>query len=96
MDSDAIIAALGLEPHPEGGHYRETWRHEPADGGRGAGTAIYYLLSAGEISAWHRLDVTEIWHFYSGAPLEMQLAMEGSTTTHVLGPDLTLDSTRSS
>jgi predicted cupin superfamily sugar epimerase len=64
-----LIQRLGLERHPEGGWYRETWRDLPADGGRGTGTAIYYLLQAGEVSAWHRVDAVEIWHWYAGAPL---------------------------
>lgn len=63
---------LGLLPHPEGGHYRETWRDDPADGSRGAGTAIYFLLAAGELSRWHRLDATELWHFHAGAPLVLR------------------------
>lgn len=84
----ALIAALGLRPHPEGGHYRETWRDAPAGGGRGAGTAIYYLLSAGEVSAWHRIDAAEIWHFYGGAPLALEIREGGATTRHVLGNDV--------
>jgi Cupin superfamily (DUF985) len=62
VDARLVIERLGLEPHPEGGWYRQTWRHEPAEGSGGAGTAIYYLLAAGERSAWHRVDATEIWH----------------------------------
>jgi hypothetical protein len=77
-DADDVIAALGLEPHPEGGWFRETWR-EPA------GTAIYYLLRAGERSAWHRVDLTEIWHFYAGGPLELELR---PGNRHVLGGDV--------
>ena len=70
-DADEIIARLQLKPHPEGGHYRETWRDAPADGGRGAGTAIYFLLREGEESRWHRVDAAEIWHHYDGAPLDL-------------------------
>jgi predicted cupin superfamily sugar epimerase len=70
-DADELIARLQLQPHPEGGHYRETWRDVPADGGRGAGTAIYFLLRAGEESRWHRVDAVEIWHHYDGAPLDL-------------------------
>jgi predicted cupin superfamily sugar epimerase len=69
--ADEIIARLDLEPHPEGGHYRETWRDTPAGGGRGAGTAIYFLLRDGEESRWHRVDAVEIWHYYQGAPLSL-------------------------
>ncbi len=86
-----IIAALGLRPHPEGGHYRETYRHAPADGGRGAMTAIYYLLAAGDVSAWHRVnDADEIWHFYAGAPLALTLSANGhDAEAHRLGPGIT-------
>ena len=87
--ADAIIAALGLQPHPEGGHYRETFRDVPQGGGRGAMTAIYYLLKAGEESAWHRVDAAEIWHWYAGAPLRLKMAAENeSPSDHILGPDL--------
>ena len=68
--AEDLIARHGLLPHPEGGHYRETWRDQPASE-RGAGTAIYYLLRAGEESRWHRIDAVEIWHFYAGAPLRL-------------------------
>jgi uncharacterized protein len=73
MDAEHVIARLGLEPHPEGGWYRETWRHDPGDGSRGAGTAIYFLLTAGQRSHWHRVDADEIWHHYSGAPLVLRM-----------------------
>lgn len=69
--ADDVIARLDLAPHPEGGHFRETWRHDPGDTARGAGTAILYLLSAGERSHWHRVDADELWHFHAGAPLEL-------------------------
>ena len=72
-----IIRRFGLQPHPEGGHFAETWRDTPADGGRGSGTAIYFLLQAGEISAWHRVDATEIWHWYAGAPLVITVSPNG-------------------
>ena len=72
-----LIARLNLRPHPEGGHYAETWRDEPASGGRGAGTAIYFLLQAGEVSAWHKVDATEIWHWYAGAPLVLTVSPNG-------------------
>jgi predicted cupin superfamily sugar epimerase len=90
-DADAVIAALGLAPHPEGGYFRETWRDESdqdREQGRGHGTAIYYLLKAGEVSAWHRIDATEIWHYYAGAPLALTLRREGQETRQVLGPDI--------
>ncbi len=77
MDATAIIAQLGLEPHPEGGHYRETFRDADTVNGRSVGTAIYYLLQAGECSAWHRVDATEIWHYYAGAPLVLTISENG-------------------
>ncbi|MDH3240797.1 MAG: cupin domain-containing protein [Alphaproteobacteria bacterium] len=84
---DALIAALGLEPHPEGGRFRETWRDQAA-GARGSGTAIYYLLQEGEVSAWHRIDATEIWHHYAGAPLALTLRRDGTERRIILGPDV--------
>lgn len=87
MTADDIIRALDLKPHPEGGHYRETFRDEGAP--RGASTAIYYLLRAGEHSHWHRVDAAEVWHWYAGSPLELSLSTDGhKVTTHVLGPNL--------
>lgn len=84
-----IVVALDLRPHPEGGWYRETWRDEPADGGRGSGSAIYYLLPGGASSAWHRVDATEVWHHYTGAPLELEVSLDGRLVTiHRLGAEL--------
>lgn len=88
MTADEVIRALGLKPHPEGGYYAETHRISSPDGGRSPGTAIYYLLAHGDRSHWHRVDATEIWHFYSGAPLELSLSPGKGAETHVLGPDL--------
>ena len=88
MTADDIIETLGLAPHPEGGWYRQTWAgHEEP---RPAGTCIYYLLKPGEESRWHRVDATEIWHYYAGAPLSLRLAptMAGPARDHILGPDL--------
>lgn len=87
-DVTRIVEELGLAPHPEGGHYRETWRDTPADGGRGSGTAIYYLLAAGEISAWHRVDAVEIWHFYAGEPLELAIREGADESVFTLSPDI--------
>lgn len=92
-DADSIIATLGLRPHPEGGHYRETWRASASAGERPAGTAIYYLLAAGDRSHWHRVDAAEIWHFYAGDPLTLSIAPLGGgeePIRHQLGPDLAL------
>lgn len=89
MTADEIVAALGLVPHPEGGAYRETFRHAPPGGGRGAMTAIYYLLRAGEFSHWHRVDAAEIWHFHAGAPLVLTISPNGHDAhAHVLGTEL--------
>lgn len=88
----AIIEALDLAPHPEGGWFRETFRDAgPAEGaGRAQSTAIYYLLEAGEVSHWHRvMDAAEVWHWYAGAPLNLDLSADGRTVeTHLLGPDI--------
>ena len=87
--ADNIIADLGLQPHPEGGHFRETWRADAASGQRASGTAIYFLLKAGEVSHWHRVDAAEIWHHYAGDPLELTIAGEGGKhQSSILGPDL--------
>ena len=85
-----LADALELEPHPEGGWYAETWRHDAGDGGRPSGTAIYYLLAAGQRSHWHRVDAAEIWHFYAGDPLALSISDTdaGPTRTLLLGPDL--------
>ncbi len=88
--ADEVIAALGLLPHPEGGFYRETCRDAAPPGGRGAFTAIYYLLRRGEPSAWHRIrDAAEIWHYYAGATLELAIARPGEGPSALrLGPTL--------
>ena len=77
MTADEVIARYGLTPHPEGGHYRETFRASAEDGGRGAATSIYYLLKAGEVSAWHRVDAVEIWHYHAGDALRLELSLDG-------------------
>jgi len=87
MNADDVIRRLDLKPHPEGGHFRETFRD--AGSPRGASTAIYYLLKTGERSHWHRVDAAEIWHFYAGDALELELSPDGRTIeTHVLGANL--------
>lgn len=90
MTADQIIAKLNLAPHPEGGHYRQTWVAQNA--GRATGTCIYFLLKAGERSAWHRVDATEIWLYHSGAPLLLGMAATaaGPAQDHLLTPDLNL------
>lgn len=82
-----IISRLDLQPHPEGGRFRETFRDPRAVDGRSVGTAIYFLLSAGEVSRWHRVDAAEIWHFYAGAPLELGIA-DPAERRLILGTDL--------
>lgn len=84
-----VIATLGLKPHPEGGHYRETFRDPREIEGRSVGTAIYYLLDVGEVSAWHRVDAAEIWHWYAGAPMVITMSGNGhDAEAHHLGPDI--------
>lgn len=83
-----VIRLLDLQPHPEGGHFRETFRDAAEAVGRAASTAIYYLLAAGEVSRWHRVDATEVWHWYAGAPLELTVAGEAGLAIHRLGADL--------
>jgi predicted cupin superfamily sugar epimerase len=87
---DAIVRALNLKPHPEGGWYDETWRAAAAPGERASGTAIYYALTHGQRSHWHRIDAAETWHFYAGSPLELSLAAsdQSKPETLVLGPDI--------
>jgi len=84
-----IIARLELKPHPEGGHFRETFRDPRADeSGRSFSTAIYFLLARGERSHWHRIDAVEIWHFYAGSALSLQI-VDGEVRRIIkLGPDL--------
>lgn len=85
MTADEIIALLDLQPHPEGGWYRETFRDERTVEGRSAGTAIYFLLKAGERSHWHRVDATEIWHWHAGGPLRLRIDEQADV---ILGPGL--------
>lgn len=85
----AVVRALGLLAHPEGGHYRETWRDRPADGGRGAGTAILFLLAEGEVSHWHRVDAAELWIWNAGAPLRLDVSADRRAVSALtLGPSL--------
>jgi predicted cupin superfamily sugar epimerase len=84
-----VIARLELEPHPEGGHFRETFRDACVDAqGRSASTAIYFLLARGERSHWHRIDAVEVWHYYAGAPLALRIADADGRRELRLGPDL--------
>jgi predicted cupin superfamily sugar epimerase len=84
-----IMARLELKPHPEGGHYRETFRDARTDASvRSLSTAIYFLLARGERSHWHRIDAVEIWHYYAGSALTLQIAEDGGQRSVRLGPDL--------
>lgn len=86
---EEIVRILRMAPHPEGGFYVETFRDAP-DGGRGHSTAIYYLLGAGDCSAWHRVtDAAEVWHHYAGAPLALTVSPDGhDATAYRLGTNL--------
>jgi len=89
LTGDNIIRILGLEPHIEGGHFREIYRDAPADGSRGVMTSIYFLLRAGERSSWHRVDAPEIWCYHSGSPLEVAIWSDGQSVKKFrLGSDL--------
>lgn len=77
LNADEVIAQLELQPHPEGGWFRETFRDTAADAARGHSTAIYYLLKAGEHSHWHRVDAAEVWHWYAGGPLVITTSPNG-------------------
>jgi predicted cupin superfamily sugar epimerase len=87
-----IIRLLDLKPHPEGGHFRETLRDPGPNGGRAASTAIYFLLARGERSHWHRVDAVEVWHYYAGAPLVLEMAADeaGPIRRLKLGPDIAM------
>ena len=89
MTADEIITLLGLEAHPEGGAFRETFRDRAGPDGRSRSTAIYFLLRDGQRSAWHTVDAIEIWHWYAGAPLNLWISEDGqSVARHTLGNDL--------
>tara|TARA_R110002124_G_scaffold10096_8_gene50924 strand:- start:25247 stop:25678 length:432 start_codon:yes stop_codon:yes gene_type:complete len=83
-----IIATLGLQRHPEGGWYVQTFEDAARVEGRARSTAIYYLLERGEVSAWHRVDAVEVWHYYAGAPLELSISQGARPEVSLLGADL--------
>jgi predicted cupin superfamily sugar epimerase len=84
-----VIRLLDLKPHPEGGHFRETFRDtKPVADGRAASTAIYFLLARGERSHWHRVDAAEVWHWHAGAPLALDIATDGRRERLTLGDNL--------
>lgn len=92
-DAKYWIRQLGLEPHPEGGFYRQTYRAEMEIevaelGTRAASTAIYYLLEGKAFSAFHRLRSDEVWHFYAGGALVVEIiSPDGERSSILLGPD---------
>ncbi len=90
LSAKEIITILDLAPHPEGGFFRETFRDPQTDAsGRACSTAIHFLLPVGEVSAWHRVDAAEAWHWHAGAPLALTVSPTGTGATSVqLGPDL--------
>jgi predicted cupin superfamily sugar epimerase len=83
-----VISLLALEPHPEGGHYRETFRDPRTVDGRAISTAIYFLLARGQRSHWHRIDAVEVWHHYAGAPLALSIFGADGTSVVRLGSDV--------
>ena len=87
-DAAAIVKALGMLEHPEGGWYAETWRAEAPGGERPSGSAILFLLAAGHRSHWHRLDADEVWQYSGGDPVELSVWLEGdpAVTVHRVGP----------
>lgn len=88
LGANEIIRILGLKPHPEGGHYAEVYRS--AAEGRAACTTIYYLLQAGEVSAWHRVDADEVWAWHAGGPLSLTISPPDGkgAAAGTLGPEL--------
>jgi uncharacterized protein len=80
-----VIETLGLSPHPEGGWYRETWRKTAPEGERAGGTAIYFLLEAGQRSHWHKVDADELWLWHAGSPLDLLIAGEETTAIRTIG-----------
>ena len=92
LSAAEIIARLQLAPHPEGGHFRETFRDSRCDAhGRSASTAIYFLLARGERSHWHRVDAVETWHYYAGDALTLRVADENGVRVLRVGANLTAD-----
>ncbi len=85
-----IIEQLDLQPHPEGGWYRELWRGPEGQDGRAVATSIHFLLEAGQKSHWHTVDAAEIWLWHAGDPLELWLAQtdQGPARSLTLGPDI--------
>ncbi len=91
LGATEIIRTLGMQRHPEGGHYVETFRDAAGPDGRARSSAIYFLLQAGEFSHWHRVDAAEIWLWHAGGPLALTISTDGrldGTRSVRLGPNL--------
>jgi predicted cupin superfamily sugar epimerase len=88
LTAQDVIRLLGLKPHPEGGHFCETFRDPRTINGRAASTAIYFLLKRGERAHWHRVDAVETWHWHVGSALTLRIHEHAVTTTLRLGADL--------
>lgn len=90
MTADQVISLLELQPHPEGGFYRQTFIDDVTDAsGRSASTLIYFLLPKGVLSRWHKVDAVETWHWYAGSPLELSISPQGKKKQVIsLGNDL--------
>jgi len=90
LSAEEIVDLLKMQPHPEGGFYAETFRDDVTDAqGRAASTLIYFLLPAGLVSRWHKVDAVETWHWYAGAALELSISTDGTSTQVVrLGNEL--------
>lgn len=86
MEPGDIIKALDMQPHPEGGWYKETWRNSSQP--RSLGTAIYFLLEAHQHSHWHKVDADEMWHWYAGSPMELHQYDGNEKSAEILGPEL--------
>jgi predicted cupin superfamily sugar epimerase len=89
LSDGEVIRLLELKPHPEGGHFRETFRdRRTVEGGRAASTSIYFLLVRGERTQWHGVDAVEVWHWYAGGALDLRIDVGVGTRAIRLGPDL--------
>lgn len=89
LSAGEVIALLGLEPHIEGGFYRQTFADQPDASGRPVSTLIYYMLTDGQAGAWHKVDAAEVWHWYAGAPMTLRISRDGRVVTnYLLGTDL--------
>ena len=89
LSAGEVISLLGLEPHVEGGFYRQTFADQLDASGRPISTLIYYMLTDKQAGAWHRVDSAEVWHWYAGAPMKLSISRDGkAVTVHQLGSDL--------